>query len=124
LTIEGSRQKREWEHLQEEIPSLEMALKFAERPGANVKKVNLNMAEWKVVSFVNPKNTMRQISQATKMSDLEIRRAVFSLLQAGLVEIVRPGGAPVIEREKMFPTADPGEQRNMLNKLITRIRTI
>jgi hypothetical protein len=124
LIIEGSRQKREWEHLQEEIPSLEMALKFADRPGANIKKVNLSVEEWRVVSYVNPRNTMRQIERAIKMNDLEIRRAVFSLLQAGLVGIVRPGGAPVISREKMFPTSDPGEQKNMLNKLITRIRTI
>lgn len=125
LIIEGSRQKREWEHLQEEIPSLEMALKFADRPGANLKKVNLSVEEWRVVSYVNPKNTMRQIEHAIKMNDLEIRRAVFSLLQAGLVEIVRPGGVPpAITREKMFPTSDPGEQKSMLNKLITRIRTI
>jgi hypothetical protein len=125
LIIEGSRQKREWEHLQEEIPSLEMALKFADRPGADIQKVNLSVDEWRVVSYVNPKNTMRQIERAIKMNDLEIRRAVFSLLQAGLVEIVRPGGgAAVISREKMFPTSDPGEQKNMLNKLITRIRTI
>lgn len=124
LIIEGSRQKREWDHLQEEIPSLEMALKFADRPGVNLKKVNLSVEEWRVVSYVNPKNTIRQIERAIKMNDLQIRRAVFSLLQAGLVEIVRPGGMPAISREKMFPTSDPGEQKNMLNKLITRIRTI
>lgn len=124
LIIEGSRQKREWDHLQEEIPSLEMALKFADRPGVNLKKVNLSVEEWRVVSYVNPKNTIRQIERAIKMNDLQIRRAVFSLLQAGLVEIVRPGGMPAISREKMFPTSDPGEQKSMLNKLITRIKTI
>jgi hypothetical protein len=124
LIIEGARQKREWEHLQEEIPSLEMALKFADRPGANIQKVNLSVDEWRVVSFVNPKNTMRQISQATKMNELEIRRAVFSLLQAGLVEIIRPGGAPILTREKMFPTTNPDEQKSIMNKLINRIRAI
>ena len=32
LIIEGSRQLREWEQLQDEIPSLDMALKFTDRP--------------------------------------------------------------------------------------------
>ena len=94
LIIEGSRQLREWEQLQEEIPSLEMALKFTDRPGTNLRNVNLSVEEWRVVSYVNPKNTIHQIAQATKMNDLEIRRVVYGLLQAGLVEMVRPGGAP------------------------------
>ena len=79
--------------MQDEIPSLDMALKFIDRPGTNIRNVNLSVEEWRVVSFINPKNTMRQIARATKMNDLEIRRIVYSLLQAGLVEVVRPEGA-------------------------------
>ena len=66
LIIEGSRQLREWEQLQEEIPSLEMALKFTDRPGTNLRNINLSVEEWRVVSYVNPKNTMRQIARATQ----------------------------------------------------------
>ncbi len=124
LIIEGSRQLKEMEQLQEEIPTLEMSLKFADRPGANIRKVNLSVDEWKVVSYVNPKNTMRQISQVTKMDDFQIRKVVYSLLQAGLVEIIRPGGIPILPRDKMFPTKNPDEQKSMLNRLITRIRAI
>ena len=57
IIIEGSRQLREWEQLQDEIPSLEMALKFTDRPLTNV---NLNVEEWRVVKFINPKNTMNR----------------------------------------------------------------
>ena len=92
IIIEGSRQLREWEQLQDEIPSLDMALKFTERP---LKNVNLSVEEWRVVSYINPKNTMRQIGSANKMNDLEVRRIVYGLLQAGLVEVVRPEGARV-----------------------------
>ena len=49
IIIEGARQLREWEQLQDEIPSLDIALKFADRPGTNIKKVNLNVEEWRVV---------------------------------------------------------------------------
>lgn len=123
LIIEGARQLREWEQLQEEIPSLDMALKFMDRPGTNLRNINLSVEEWRVVSYVNPKNTMRQIAHATKMNDLEIRRVVYGLLQAGLVEIVRPGGAP-LTNQRMFPTTNKEEQKSLVNRLISRIRTI
>lgn len=124
LIIEGSRQLREWEQLQEEIPSLDMALKFTDRPGTNIRSVNLSVEEWRVVSFVDPKNSMRQIARAAKMNDLEIRRVVYSLLQAGLVEIIRPGGAPISISNHMFPTSNRDEQRSLVNRLIDRIRSI
>ncbi len=124
LIVEGSRQLRELEQLQEEIPSLDMALKFTDRPGTNIRNVNLSVQEWRVVSHVNPKNTMRQIARFAKMNDLEIRRVVYSLLQAGLVEVVRPDGAPPAPQARMFPTTDRGEQKSLVNRLISRIRSL
>lgn len=128
LIIEGSRQLREWEQLQEEIPSLDMALKFTERPGTNLRNISLSVEEWRVVSYVNPRNTIRQIARATKMNDLEIRRVVYGLLQAGLVEIVRPEGAPPprpqAPQARPFPTADKNEQKSLVNRLINRIRSL
>lgn len=124
LIIEGSRQLREWEQLQQEIPSLDMSLKFMERPGTNIRNVNLSVEEWRVVSYVNPKNTMRQIAQTTKLNELEIRRVVYALLQAGLVEIIRPGGAPVAIQPRAFPTADKKEQKSLVYRIIDRIRSI
>jgi hypothetical protein len=124
LIIEGSRRLDEREQLIEEIPSLEMALKFTDRPGTDIQKVNLSVEEWQVVSYVNPKNSMQQIAKATNMDEIRIRRIVYSLLQAGLVEIVRPGGAPLKLPNQMFPTQNKDEQKSLINRLITRIRSI
>ncbi|HEX9018489.1 MAG TPA: DUF4388 domain-containing protein [Anaerolineaceae bacterium] len=124
LIIEGSRQLREWEQLQDEIPSLEMALKFTDRPGTDLRNINLSIEEWRVVSYVNPRNTMNQIARTVKMNDLEIRRVVYGLLQAGLVEIIRPGGAPVATPSRSFPTQNKDEQKSLVNRLISRIRSI
>ncbi|MEJ2264367.1 MAG: DUF4388 domain-containing protein [Anaerolineales bacterium] len=129
LIIEGSRRMREWDQLQDEIPSLDMALKFADRPGSNIRKVNLSVEEWRVVSYINPKNTMRQIARATKMNDLQIRRTAYALLQAGLVEIIRPQGAP---RPVPKPTGLPvstiagnkKERKSLVNRIISRIRSL
>jgi hypothetical protein len=125
IIIEGSRRMREWEQLQDEIPSLDMALKFAERPGTNIRNVNLSVDEWRVVSYINPKNTIRQIARATNKSDMEIRRVVYSLLQAGLVEIVRPLGAPPPQQPRLPVAAgNKEEQRSLINRIIGRIRSI
>jgi hypothetical protein len=121
IIIEGSRQLREWEQLQDEIPSLDMALKFTDRPLTNV---NLSVDEWRVVKFVDPKNTIRQIASTNKLGDLEIRRIVYGLLQAGLVEVIRLAGAPVPASPKTFPTRDKEEQKSLINKLIGRIRSM
>jgi hypothetical protein len=121
LIIEGSRQLREWEQLQDEIPSLDMALKFTERP---LKNVNLSVEEWRVVSYISPKNTLRQIGSANKMNEMEVRRIVYGLLQAGLVEIVRPEGANVPVPARTFPTENREEQKSLVNKLIGRIRSL
>jgi hypothetical protein len=126
LIIEGARQLREFEQLQDEIPSLEMALHFTERPGSNMQKMNLSVEEWRVVSYINPKNTIQQIASAAKMNDMEIRRIVYGLIQAGLVEIMRPeGAAPVQERARPnIPVQNKEEQKSLVNRLITRIRSI
>ncbi|MEW5830914.1 MAG: DUF4388 domain-containing protein [Chloroflexota bacterium] len=124
LIIEGARQLREWEQLQDEIPSLDMALKFTDRPGADIRNVNLSVEEWRVVSYINPKNTIKQIANANKMNELEIRRIVYGLLQAGLIEIVRPAGARVIPAARSFPTENKEEQKSLVNRLIDRIRSM
>jgi hypothetical protein len=125
LIIEGSRQMREWEQLQDEIPSLDMALKFTDRPGTNLRNVNLSVEEWRVVSYINPRNTIRQIAGATKMNDLEIRRIVYGLLQAGLVVTTRFEGASTpAPTMRVFPSENKEEQKSLINRLINRIRSL
>jgi len=131
VIIEGARRMREFERLSEELPSLDMALKFTEHPNVNIRDMKLSVEEWRVVSFINPKNSMKAIAKANNLSDLEIRRIVYGLLQAGLVEVIRLQGAP---RPAPFnlggrkaATATPDEKvtnRGLVNRLIARIRSL
>lgn len=126
LIMEGSRRLGELEQLKLEVPDLDMALTFTDRPGVNLKKVNLNVEEWRVVSYISPKNSIRQIAKATRMNELQIRRIIFGLLQAGLVQLVRPEGAPTQLQgiESSIPGVDREEQKSLVNRLIGRIRSI
>jgi hypothetical protein len=122
LIMEGSRHIQEMELLMDEIPNLDVSLKFSDRPESNLRKVNLTVEEWKVVSFVNPKNTIRQIAQATSMDDLQIRRVVYGLLQAGLVEVLKASQLRPPSIPQFLPNQSKDEQRSLVNRLINRIR--
>jgi hypothetical protein len=132
VIMEGTRRMREWEQLVDELPNLDMALKFADRPTANIKNMNMTVEEWRIIPFISPKNSMRAIAKANKMSDLDIRRIVYGLLQAGLVEIVRPDNMPRPvppvpaggRRPQAAAPQDKTAQVSVVNKLIARIRAL
>jgi hypothetical protein len=134
VIMEGSRRVKEWERLQDELPDLDIPLKFAERPTTPLRDVNLSVEEWRVISFVSPSNTVRQIAQFNNMSELQIRKIVYSLLQAGLVEIIRPPRPTVAPSARQThdgmaqPTATqmqrPAVKRGIVQKLISRIREL
>jgi hypothetical protein len=127
LIVEGVRQMREQEQLKDEIPSLEMALKFTDRPGKDIHNLSLNSREWKVVSYINPKNTIKQIAHATHMNEVEIRRIVFALLQAGLVELIRPAGLLKNDPRSIPPglnQKNKEQQKSLIRRLIQRIRAL
>jgi len=133
VIMEGTRRMREWEQLAEELPNLDMALKFADRPTANIKNMNLTVEEWRIIPFISPKNSMRAIAKANNMSDLDIRRIVYGLLQAGMVEVVRPENMPrpvpppsaaVGRRPQAAAPPEKSAQVSVVNKLIARIRAL
>ena len=146
LIIEGTRRLRERDQLEDEIPNLDMALKFADRPGANIRNLNLSPQEWRVVRYISPRNSMRQIARASRLNDLEIRRITYSLLQAGVVEITRHQVAsaipsPVVSQAGSFkvktlppmappagrpplPQSAPIKEKSLINRLIERIKSL
>jgi hypothetical protein len=125
VIIEGSRRTREINELNEHLPNLDMALRFPENPKEKFKGIHLSVEEWRVVSFVNPKNSIRQIAKANNMSEMEIRRVVYGLEQAGLVELVKPPGMEqAAANRQRRPAQKPQVQKVVVNRLIDKIRSI
>jgi hypothetical protein len=130
VIMEGSRRVQEIERLQDELPDLDMALKFTDKPDAKLRNINLSSDEWKVISYVKPTNSIRGIAQANTMSDFQIRKIVYGMLQAGLVELVRPPGMAVAGPEPSTRSARarrsqaPVVKRGIVNRLIERIKKL
>jgi hypothetical protein len=94
VIIEGGRRIKEAGELDKVIGSLDVSLKFAENAKQKFKGVHLTVDEWKIVPYVDPKNSLRQIMKVVNMSELQIKRIVYSLNQAGLIEIINAQKAP------------------------------
>lgn len=110
IIMEGTRRVQEWEMLQDELPDLDMAMKFTERPNTNLRDISLSVDEWRVISFINPRNSIRQIAEVNKMNEFQIRKIVYRMMSAGLVELIHPDGAAP-KRLLTKPGAEPVPQR-------------
>ena len=133
VIMEGSRRLKEWERLQQELPDLDVPLRFTDKPDARLRNINLTVEEWRVVSFINPRNNIRQIARANNLSDFQIRRIVYGLLQAGLVEFVRQPRTVTASSKTRTPAAtaqrpvdqqSPTMKRSVVHRLIDRIRNL
>jgi len=128
IILEGSRRVKEWERLQDELPDLNMALKFTDRPQAQLRNINLSVDEWRVISYINPRHSIKRIGQRIGMDDFQIRKLIYGLLQAGLVEIIEPAGVPAkrppsTAMEKVV-ARPPAVKRSVIHKLIDRIKRL
>lgn len=130
VIMEGSRRVQEWERLQDELPDLEMALKFTDHPDAKLRNISLSPEEWKIISYVKPSNSIRQIAKVHNMNDFQIRKTVYGMLQAGLVELVRPPNMVVPPAEaatrgaRVQRASAPAVKRGIINRLIDRIKRL
>jgi DNA-binding transcriptional regulator YhcF (GntR family) len=128
VIIEGARVSEKVSEINTVIDSLDVSLRFPENPKEKFKGIHLSVDEWKVVSYVNPKNTLRQIMKVLNMSEIEIKRVVYGLYQAGLVEVVRKrptaasGKSKSGRRRRQARGAKP--DKKVINKLIDKLKSI
>jgi hypothetical protein len=129
VILEGSRRIQQAEILQKELPDLATtALKITDKP---LRDVKLTQDDWRVISHIHPRNSIKQIAQNNNMDEFQIRKIVYGMLQAGIVELIRPEGVeqrkvtpPLTRRAKKVAAQSPAEKRSVVTKLIDRIKRI
>jgi hypothetical protein len=116
LIIEIARVQKRDDNLEEEIPSLDVPLRFVERPNVRLQDLKLSRDEWKVLNYIRPENTIRMIATRLKMDDMAIRRVVGSLREAGLIELVR------VKPVQNLSPEQKKEKRAIVQRLITHFQ--
>lgn len=128
VILEGSRRIQENERLVDELPHLDrVSLKVTDKP---LRDVKLTPDDWRVISHIHPRNTIAQIAQANSMDEFQIRKIVYGMLQAGLVEIIKPEGVQTQKKfmsraeKKLAKKQTPTMKRSMVERLINRIKRV
>jgi DNA-binding transcriptional ArsR family regulator len=116
VIIEIARVQKRDENLEEEIPSLDVPLRFVERPTVRLQDLKLSRDEWRVLNYIRPENTIRMIATRLKMSDAQVRRVVGSLREAGLIELVR------VRPPQQMSSDQKKEKRAIVQRLITHFQ--
>lgn len=124
VILEGSRRVGERKRLEKELPDLTMALRFTTQPEVRLQRIELSPEEWRVVSLIDPRRTIQEIAQAYSLTDFQIRKIVYGLLSASLVELVprvKPSFAAPSPEERVAPAP---LRKGIILRLIDRIRRL
>ncbi len=119
IIVQIARVQKLDEQLEEEIPSLDIFLKFTERPQVKKEDLQLSKDEWRVLNYIKPENSIRMIAKSCNMSDRQIRRVVGSLREAGLIELIQ-----LHKKREALSAEDKDKKRMLVGRLINHLQSI
>ena len=82
--MEATRRIDEWAHIQDRVPPAEAVLDLAEDVTASTA---LTFEEERVLSQINGMRTLQEVLQRAKVGEMEGKKAVASLVAAGMVRV-------------------------------------
>jgi hypothetical protein len=85
LLEEKIKQLEEWQQIKEIIPSQDIIFKLSSKRAPD--EVNLKHDSWSVLSQIDGKKTVADISNELKMGEYETARNLYSLFSSGLIEV-------------------------------------
>ncbi|TDI35675.1 MAG: response regulator [Acidobacteria bacterium] len=96
LLMEATRRLDEWNLISAKIPNFDVT---PHRIASGVTDtIKFNKMDWKILSHVDGKRSIRQVSEATDVELFEVARTVFGLLTAGVLAFE----AEKLERDTFF----------------------
>ena len=96
LLMEATRRLDEWNLIAAKIPNFDVT---PHRIASGVSDtIKFNQLDWKILSHIDSKRSIREVSEATDMELFEVARTVFGLLTAGVLAFE----AEKLERDTFF----------------------
>ena len=89
IILESARKIDEWQKISRLIPSVDVVIKIVEVPDTTVENIRLTPNEWRVLSFVDGKNTVKEIARKANLEDFETAKIFYGLISSGLVRVTR-----------------------------------
>ena len=124
VILEGGRRIRETVRLEEAIPSLDVVPRLTAQRETRMRNVNLTADQWKVISFINGRNSLRRIADFTGINEYQARKVMQELVAAGLAQLDgEPGRLKLGRSGPKSPAARP-VSKGIVMRLIDRIRRL
>lgn len=90
IVLEGTRRFQETRQLIETVPDLDAQIRLSPNASERFQAANLTIEEWRLISMIGTRTTIRQLAQPLGMTDTETRRIIVKFMNAKLVEIGTP----------------------------------
>lgn len=125
VVMEGGRRIRETGRLQEAIPSLDIVPRLTSQRDAKMRNISLTVDQWKAISFINGRDSLRRIADFSGLTEFQLRKAVQDLLTEGLVEFDTPAGKDKSGKAPSGKTIRfQTPSRNIIMRIIDRVRRV
>jgi DNA-binding MarR family transcriptional regulator len=86
VILEGTRRVDEWSILKKNIPNQQVIFKISKNVEEQKDSVNLTANEWRVISMVDGKRTVKQIIADSGQDEFVVYRMLNALISSGLID--------------------------------------
>ncbi len=87
LLMEAAKRVDEWKLLRKKVGSIDAVPVFSELDKTERRKISLSTLEWIVISKIDGKLTLDQISKASGINIFDTARIIFGMLTSGLLTL-------------------------------------
>ena len=103
VILEGTRWVDEWEILRKNIPNPQMVFKINNNVEKKKDTIDLTANEWRIISLVDGKRTVKQITADSGHDEFVVYRMINSLISSGLIEKSEHAAAELIGNKNEAP---------------------
>jgi hypothetical protein len=119
LLMEAARRLDEWKVLSRKIPGVDYVPVLILRD--TTEPVTLSPVEWNVITRIDGRKTIEELSRAVSLSSFETSKVLYGLITSGLVEMrSRDAARPVVVPAAQAPML--GDEKKILMILCTRVK--
>lgn len=87
LLLEIARKIDEWKVIERIVPSMDVVFEIEPNPDTDVEEIELKQNEWKVLSRIDGKKSVKEIAESLKMEPFETAKIFYGLATSGLIRL-------------------------------------
>lgn len=87
LLLEIARKIDEWKVIEKVVPSMDAVFEIEPNPDTDVEEIELNQNEWRILSRVDGKKSVKEIAECLNMELFETAKIFYGLVTSGLIRL-------------------------------------